>query len=101
MSGIDPYKCKSCGYVFVAPKLYMARGARVKVCPFCDGKEMEEFEVALDEEELNVLVEVLEKEHPDIPPEKLEKMRRKIEDISKLIKRGEFDLRVRKAESKP
>jgi hypothetical protein len=62
---------------------------------------MEEFEVALDEEELNVLGGVLEKEHPGIPPEKLEKIRRKIEDISKLVKRGEFDLRVRKAERKP
>jgi uncharacterized protein (DUF2344 family) len=100
MPRTDPYKCKSCGYVFVAPKLYMTGGNKVEICPFCDGKEIEEFEIILDEEELNVLGEVLEKSLPDIPPEKIEKIRGKVQNIMKLIEKGEFDIRVKKAESK-
>jgi hypothetical protein len=101
MSRIDPYRCKSCGYVFVAPKLYMTGGAKMKVCPFCDGKEMEEFEIVLEEEELKVLGELIEKGHPDIPPEKLDKIKRKIQDILSFVEKGEFDIRVKKAESAP
>jgi len=97
----DPYRCKSCGYVFVAPKLYMSKGTRVKICPFCNGKEMEEFQITLDEEELRVLGEVLEKGPQYFSPEKLEQIERKIENMLELVKKGEFDLRVKKAERKP
>jgi len=100
MPRTDPYRCKSCGYVFVEPKLYMSGGAKVKICPFCDGKEIEEFEMILDEEELNVLGEILEKSFPDIPPEKIEKIRRKVQNIMKLIEKGDFDIRVKKAQPK-
>jgi hypothetical protein len=101
MPKIDPYMCKSCGYIFVAPKLYMSKGTRVKICPFCDGKEMEEFQITLDEEELKVLGEVLEKSPQDFLPEKLGQIKRKIENVLELVKKGEFDLRVKKAERKP
>jgi len=101
MPGIDPYRCKSCGYVFPAPKVYMSGGTKISACPFCDGKEIEGFEIVLDEEELKVLNELLEKGHPDIPSEKLDKIKIKIQNILSFIERGEFDIRVKKAESAP
>lgn len=98
MSRMDPYKCKNCGYVFAAPKVYMSGGTKISVCPFCDGKEIEGFEIVLDDEELKVLDELLEKGHPDIPPEKLDKVKRKVQDLRNFVEKGEFDIRVKKAE---
>lgn len=98
MPRLDPYKCKNCGYVFAAPKVYMSAGTKISACPFCDGKDIEKFEVVLDERELRVLDELLEKGHPDIPPEELDKIKKKIQSMLSFVEKGEFDITIRKAE---
>jgi len=90
MPKTNPYRCKSCGYVFVEPKLYVSGGAKVKMCPFCDGEEIEEFETIPDEKELNVLGEIPERSLPDIPHEEIEKNKDKNSKYTKIDKKGRF-----------
>jgi hypothetical protein len=98
MPRLDPYKCKSCGYVFATPKVYMSAGTKISACPFCDGKEIEKFEIVLDDRELKILDDLLEKGQPDIPPEELDKLKKKIQSMLNFVEKEEFDIRIKKAE---
>lgn len=97
MLDLDPFRCKSCNYVFVEPKIFMDRGSKVQICPFCGSRDIEKFTLALDADDLNLIRNALRAPLPDVPEEKLEGVRKKIDDALKLISGGEFNIRVKKS----
>jgi hypothetical protein len=100
MRELDPFRCKNCNYVFVEPKVYLNRGSKVRICPFCSAREIEEFTLTLDEDDLNLIKSALRTPPPDAREEKLAEVRVKVDDILRLMEAGEFDVRLKKSKEK-
>lgn len=74
----------------------MDRGAKVEICPFCEGRDVERFAIAVTDEEIRAVKDYLEGKTNEFSPEKIEEVTKKFGDILKLAEKGDFEILIKK-----
>lgn len=96
ISELGPFKCKSCGFIFIEPKILLDRGAKVEICPFCEGRDVEKFTIVITGDEIKVIKDYLEGKTYEASPEKISNLIRKLGDVLKLAEKGDFGIQISK-----